>query len=191
MTGKGVHAEFEGVIQDAILQLPEDLKVVLQILEDPDLEDDDRTLLAGAILHVLSGHNAIPGQRGLLAYVDDVIVLRLALERLAASNAEVVARHADRAPELLADLPDQMAVIRDYLGDLLQVLDRACTALPKLTHQGHSAAQCARDEDAGMWLYDSVHEAVLMDLEFDEDEVHRAVRNVEQIRRPLEQRLQA
>ena len=60
-----------------MLTLPQDCKAVLRLAEDPDLDDDSRVLACGALLHVLSGANAIPGVKGTLAFADDVIVLRL------------------------------------------------------------------------------------------------------------------
>ncbi len=181
--------EFAGVVREAILSLPQDMKAMLRIVEDPDLDDEHRTLAAGALLHVLSGTNAIPGLRGLLAYVDDVIVLRLVLERLQREAPEAMARHRDDSPELLEPLEEQMAAVRGFLGNLLTVLEKACEGLPKLTHQGHSARECAHDDEGNTWLYDAVHAALVNELDFDEDDVGRAVKNVDQILRPLQQRL--
>lgn len=181
--------KFEEVMRDAILSLPQDLKAMLRIVEDPDLDDDQRTLAAGALLHLLSGQNAIPGMRGILAYVDDVIVLRLVLERLEKSAPDVMAQHREDSPELLEPLEGQLGAVRAYLGELLVVLDKACDQLPKLNHQGHSAVACARDPEASTWLYDAVHEALVDELDFDEDEVARELKSVDTIRRPLELRL--
>jgi uncharacterized membrane protein YkvA (DUF1232 family) len=179
---------FQGVIQEAIVSLPQDMKAILRILEDPDLEDDQRTLVAGALLHVLSGHNAIPGMRGILAYVDDVIMLRLVLARLEEQAPDVIARHREREPELFDPLDEQMDTVHEYLGELVEVLVRAMDGLPKLTHQGHSAVQCAHDSEGSRWLYDAVHEALVKQLDFDPDNVARTLKNVDQILPPLRQR---
>mgnify|MGYP006279499575 CR=1 FL=1 len=181
--------QFEDVMREAILSLPQDMKAVLRIVEDPDLDDDGRAMAAGALLHVLSAHNAIPGQRGILAFVDDVIVLRLMLERLQETAPDVMAQHREDSPELMVPLEEQMSAVRAYLGELLQVLEKAVDKLPKLNHHGHSATDCARDPEASTWLYDAVHEALVDELDFDEDEVARELRQVDRIRRPLEQRL--
>lgn len=180
--------DFEATVREAILSLPQDVKAVLRIVEDPDLDDEHRTLAAGALLHLLSGQNAIPGMRGLLAYVDDVLVLRLVLERLFRDAPEVMARHREESPELLEPLAEEMSIVRAYLGELLGVLEQACEGLPKLTHQGHSAKECALDDAGSTWLYDAVHEALVQELDFDEDEVTRAMKSVDQIVVPLRQR---
>jgi hypothetical protein len=100
-----------------------------------------------------------------------------------------MARHREDSPELLEPLPEQMSTVRAYLGELLTVLERACDALPKLTHQGHTAKECALDDAGSTWLYDAVHEALVQELVFGEDDVARAVKGVDQIVRPLQQRL--
>lgn len=169
---------FEDVVCGAIVSLPQDLKAVLRIVEDPEVNDDGRTMAAGALLHVLSASNAIPGQRGILAYVDDVLVLRLVLERIEKDNPEPMARHREESPELFAELDEQLAVTREYLGDLMIVLDRAVDGVAKLTHLGHKATECVQDST---WLYDTVQEALVDELDFDEDEVARECKQLERI----------
>src|SRR5690606_11577192 len=127
---------------------------------DPDIDDAGRVAAAGALMHVLSASNAIPGMRGILAYVDDVLVLRLVLERLSKSSPEAMARHREESPELLSELDQQLAVTRAYLGDLITVLDQAADGVSKLQHQGHQPQQCVHDTDGGTWLYDAVHAAL-------------------------------
>ena len=180
--------DIKGVLLEAILSLPQDMKAILRIVEDPDLADEQRALAAGGLMHVLSASNAIPGMRGTLAYVDDVIVLRLVLERLEEQAPEVMAQQREDSPELFDPLDEQLDVIGGYLGELIVVLEKVCDGLPKITHEGISATDCASDPDASTWLYEAVHAAIVDDLDFDEDEVRRALRQVDQIRAPLEMR---
>jgi uncharacterized membrane protein YkvA (DUF1232 family) len=182
-------AEFEDVMRESILSLPQDMKTMLRVVEDPDLDDELRTLAAGAVLHVLSAQNAIPGIRGTLGYVDDVIVLRLVLQRLVHDAPDAMARHREDSPELFELLEEQLAKVRAYLGELLAVLERACESLPRLTHQGHSAEECALDDTASTWLYDAVHAALVNRLDFKAEEVARSMKSVDQILKPLQLRL--
>lgn len=175
-------------VNDAILSLPQDLKAMLRIVEDPEIGDAGRVSAAGSLLHVLSAQNAIPGLRGILAVVDDVLVMRLILERLETTDPEAMAQHRQDSPELLEPLKEQMAVTREYLGNLMKVLEHAADGVAKLSHQGHTASQCVHDPEAGTWLYDAVHEAIL-ELEFDEDDVVRETKRLDQIRAPLQARM--
>ena len=180
---------FAEAMREAILSLPQDLKAMLRVMEDPDLDDQGRVLASGALLHVLSASNAIPGVKGTLALVDDVLVLRLALERIAATSPEVVAHHRDDEPEVFEPWSVQLDAARGYLGDRgVAVLQKAVDGLPKITFQGHSARECARDQDAATWLYDSVHEAIVQQFEIAPEEVARAVKNSHEILAKVSQR---
>jgi uncharacterized membrane protein YkvA (DUF1232 family) len=180
---------FADVLREGMLSLPHDLKAMLRIVEDPELDDPGRVLACGAILHVLSGHNAIPGVKGILGYADDVIVLRLVVERLGKTSPEVIAHHKDDSPDIVGVFDDQLKVVRDHLGELLVVIDRAVDALPKGTFEGHGAVECARDAESATWLYDSVQEAIVERLELDPDAVVRAVKGAGEIKGLLKQRL--
>lgn len=181
--------KFREAISEGILSLPQDMKGVLRVVEDPEVDEEGRVLLAGALIHIFSGHNAIPGQRGILAHVDDVLVMRLALERVEKTNPEAIGRHRVDSPELFDPLDEQLAVTREFLGELLTVLDRAVDGCSKLNHQGHTPQQCIEGDGAN-WLYGSVQEAI-MELELDEDEVVREVKNIDRIVPHLESRVAA
>ena len=171
---------FVEVVTDGILSLPQDLKAVLRMVDDPEFDDDSRVAAAGALLHVLSAANAIPGLRGMLAYVDDVLVLRLVLERMGTRSPEAMARHREDSPELLAPLDEQLEVTREYLGELVSVLEKAADGVSKLSHEGKTARQCVSDSEMGTWLYDEIHTA-LVDMDFDRDDVTRATKSIDQI----------
>jgi uncharacterized membrane protein YkvA (DUF1232 family) len=170
--------KFVEVTREAILSLPQDMKAVLRIVEDPDMDDDARVAAAGALLHVLSASNAIPGARGMLQYVDDAVVLRLVLEQIRQKYPEAIAHHQEESPELFEPLDEDLEAIRGYLGESVAVLEEAASRVVKLSHQGHSARQCALDPDVTNWLYDAVQEAIVEELEFDEDEVTRETKHM-------------
>lgn len=180
--------QFVEIVRDAILSLPQDMKAVLRIVEDPDMEDEGRIAAAGALLHVLSASNAIPGARGILQYVDDAVVLRLVLEGIEKKFPEAMAHHREESPELFDTLNAELAVIRGYLGDSVAVLDKAASGVSKLSHQGHSAPQCALDPESSNWLYDAVQEAIVEELELDEDDVTRETRHMSDLVKQLETR---
>lgn len=180
---------FADVLREGMLSLPRDLKAVLRVVEDPELDDAGRVLACGTILHVLSGQNAIPGTKGLLAYADDVILLRLLLERLRKTSPEVIVHHCEDSNESLGVFDAQMKEVRAHLGELMVVLDRAIDTVPKMNFEGHSAIECARDPEGATWLYDSVQEAIVERLELDADAVVRALKSAGEIRGFLKQRL--
>ena len=173
--------QFVELVRDTVLSLPQDMKAVLRIVEDPEIDDESRVAAAGALLFTLSSANAIPGLRGLLAWVDDALVLRLVLERIAKKSPAAMARHLEESPELLQPLPAQLKTAREYLGELMVVLDRAADDVAKVTHEGHNASQCVHDGESGTWLYDEVRGAIVEKIDFSEDEVARVAKTVDQI----------
>lgn len=176
---------FQELIGPAIVALPQDLKATLRLVEDPELDDASRVGLAGAVMHVLSGANSIPGVRGILAFVDDVVVLRLALEAASSRSPDVVAKHAAKEPEFIGNVATFLVVSRDFLGELMPLLEKATEQAQKLTHQGHGAQDCVFETESSTWLYDAVHAAIVEQFEFDEDEVMREVKRVGQLQQPL------
>lgn len=157
---------------------------MLRIVEDPDVDDESRVSGAGALLHVLSTSNDIPGLRGVLAYVDDVLVLRLVLERMEQASPDAMKKHREEFPELLEPLAEQLRVAREYLGERVGMLEKATDGVAKLSHHGHPARHCVFDRDGSDWLYETIHEALVDALEFDEDEVARAVKTLPQVLPP-------
>ncbi|MFI5307359.1 MAG: hypothetical protein ACHQ53_08415 [Polyangiales bacterium] len=180
--------QFIGFVKGAILTLPQQLKGTLRLVDDPNIPDEGRAVAAGAILHWLSGSNTIPGVRGgLLSYVDDVLVLRLAYARIETIAPEAMARHRADSPELFGSLTEDVALLRDYLGNGVAVLDKAVERIAQTKHHGRTAAQCIADEDAGTMLYDEVQSA-LVDLDIEEEAVSRALKQLDPVLEGLRQR---
>ena len=173
------------VALDAILALPQDLKVILRIVEDAEVDDDSRTALAGALLHVLSAGNAIPGVRGVRQRVGDILLIRLVLERTQQASPEAFERHRGESPDMLAPLDEELATARAYLGDGIRVLEQVASKTATVNHQGHMARDCALEVEENNWLYDAVHEAIIEELEYDEAEVERELRDVDRVRDAL------
>ncbi|MFK8001159.1 MAG: hypothetical protein AB8H86_16315 [Polyangiales bacterium] len=179
---------FAELMEDAVNALPSDLKSLLRIVEDPEVSEDSRIQLAGALIHVLSRGAAVPGVRGSLQHVGSVLLCRLALEKATETSPEAMAVHMEAEPELLEPLEEQLKVAREFLGEGMSVLVDSADKLNKLNFEGHSAEECVRDVDAGTWLYDAVHEALVEIIEIDEDDVHRELKDVARIAKNLNAR---
>jgi hypothetical protein len=171
--------KFNDFTQGAVIALAQDLQTLLRLAEDPDVTDAGRTLAAGAILHWLSGSNTIPGVRGgALSYVDDVLLMRLACERIGKLVPEVLERHQPESPQMLATLEDDMALVREQLGDGFQLIERALDRIAKIKHRGRTATQCAADDESLNLLYEDVQSA-LVDVEVEPEEVARSLKDLD------------
>jgi len=176
-----VREEFLTFIKGAIVALPQSLKAALRVVEDPDIPDEGRALVAGAVIHWLSRTNTIPGVRGgALAYVDDVLVLLLALERTQTLAPDAAERLLQHAPEVMETLGDDLALSRQYLAGGMTVLEQALGRVTKLKHMGRTAQQCVKDESAATMLYEELHSA-LVDFDPAPETVARELKDLDSI----------
>lgn len=176
---------FEELMSEAVIGLPHNLKNVLRIVEDPEVDDESRTTLAGALLHVLSQSVAIPGVCGTLQHVGSALVIALALEKAKAKSPEPIDGHTEAMPELLAPLEEQLEVARAFLGEGMTLLDEVASKLHEQDFQGHAAPQCVTDTESSNWLYEAVHEALIETVEIDDDDVAREIKDSPRIKKNL------
>jgi hypothetical protein len=58
-----------------------------------------------------------------------------------------------------------------------------------LNQQGQQATACVEDTESSTWLYDAVHEALIDEIDFDEEDVERELKQVDRILAPLSSRV--
>jgi hypothetical protein len=176
-----VRDEFLTFIRGAILGLPQSLKAALRVAEDPDIPDEGRALVAGAVIHWLSKTNTIPGVRGgAIAYVDDVLVLMLALEKAQLLAPDAPERVLAHAPEIAETLAQDLALARNYLGAGITVLELALGRVTKLKHMGRTAQQCVKEEASATMLYEELN-AALVDFDPAPDVVTRELKDLDSV----------
>ena len=167
----------------------QDLKSVLRIVEDPEIDDESRVDAAGCLIHVISSSGAIPGVRGVLRHLGDVLIMRLMLSRVRERSPDAFDKHAAESPEMLEPLSDELAAMQDYLGPRVSVLEKTVEKLSTFNHQGHQAAACVEDTESATWLYDAVQEALIDQIDFDDEDVARELKQVDRILTPLASRV--
>jgi hypothetical protein len=180
---------FIELMTPALIRFSQDLKSVLRIVEDPDVDDESRTAAAGSLLHVISSSGAIPGVRGVLRHLGDVLVMRIVLDGVRKRSPDAFAKHLAQSPDMLEPLSDELDAMNVYLGDRVTVLEKAVEKFPTLNHQGHQAAACVEDTESATWLYDAVHEALIDQIDFDDEDVARELKQVDTILAPLASRV--
>ena len=180
---------FIELMTPALTRFGQDLKSVLRIVEDPEIDDQSRVAAAGSLMHVISSSGAIPGVRGVLRHLGDVLVMRLVLDGVRQRSPEAFEKHAAESPEMLEPLSDELDAMREFLGERVTVLQKAVDKFPTLNHQGHQASACVEDTESATWLYDAVHEALIDEIDFDDEDVVRELKQVDRILAPLASRV--
>lgn len=180
---------FIEVMTPALTRFSQDLKSVLRIVEDPEIDDESRVAAAGSLMHVISASGAIPGVRGVLQHLGDVLLMRIVLDGVRKRSPEAFEKHRSASPELLDPLDEELDAMRAYLGNRVEALEADAAKLPTLNHQGHEAASCVEDTESATWLYEAVHEALIDEIDFDDEDVVRELKHVDQILAPLAARV--
>src|SRR5262245_54176271 len=110
-----VERRFLALASTGLASLPFDLKVLFEAKDDPDLERRAREIACGAILYVLSGAEVV-GEKNIIGYIDDVILVRMALKAIADNGGEAAEAFRARFAEQYASLDEQLGCVREFLG---------------------------------------------------------------------------
>lgn len=180
--------EFGDAMSRCVASYGRDLKDSFFVVDDGELDEDMRILGAGAIFYGLAAGDLLPDTLGPLGLVDDVLVLRIALERICAANPERAKVYATERPELFENLAADLATARAFLGELFELFDERVDTCRAIEFKGKTPAICVTDADDNRWLYDEVMEAQLH-MPSDDDEIARHMRKIDTVMPRLKQRL--
>jgi len=79
---RGTGQQAEKVLQEALLLIPNFLKLLYRLLQDEAISTADKALLAATVAYVLSPLDFLPDMLPFLGQVDDVLLVALVLKRL-------------------------------------------------------------------------------------------------------------
>ena len=117
-------SRFVELVRSWLVSLPHDLKIAFEAMDDENLPREGRELATGAVIYVVSPNDFVSDRNeAVSSYVDDVILLRLALLELVTSGDEDAAALRDRFPSLFDGLEDDLQLCREMMGDLMAWLD--------------------------------------------------------------------
>ena len=90
-------SRFVELVRSWLVSLPHDLKIAFEAMDDENLPREGRELATGAVIYVVSPNDFVSDRNeAVSSYVDDVILLRLALLELVTSGDEDAAALRDR-----------------------------------------------------------------------------------------------
>ena len=94
-------------IKDAVLALPNILKLLARLVPDPRVDRRRRLVALGAVAYAVSPVDLIPEAIPVLGKVDDLVVAILAVRMLLdGAQEELLAEHWDGPPEVLEIFDD-------------------------------------------------------------------------------------
>jgi hypothetical protein len=150
---KDLERRFLETLSRALVSLPFDVKVLLEAVSDPELEHDVREVAAATVVHVITpkeGNVEAP-----VRHAEDVLLVQLALVKIAAQGGEGAAAFRDRFAENYGHLDEDLALFRESLGsDIIDWLDSRWGALLKAVYAKKKIPMFVDDEEVGTFLYD-------------------------------------
>ena len=113
---------FLEVYSKALVSLPFDVKVLLEAVSDADLEHAIRELAASAVVHVITPKDG--NVEAFIRHAEDVVLVRLALRRVASEGGEGAETFKDRFEENYGRLDEELEVFEKAFGaDAIAWLD--------------------------------------------------------------------
>lgn len=123
-------------------------------MDDENLPRAARELATGAAIYIVSPKDAVTDQKDqVISYVDDALLLRLALQR-ALGKGEDEQAFRDRFPELFEGLDDNLVLCKSVIGELMTWLEQKVGGLKTSSYKGKKLATYLDDDEAREQLFD-------------------------------------
>ena len=144
---------FLEVYSKALVALPFDVKVLLEAVSDADLEHEIRELAAAAVVHVIAPKDG--NVEPFIRHAEDVVLVRLALRRIATNGGEGAEPFRTRFDENYGRLEDEMTIFDKAFGsETIAWLDGKWPSLAKAVYVRKKISQFVDDEEISTFLYD-------------------------------------
>jgi uncharacterized membrane protein YkvA (DUF1232 family) len=138
-----------------LISLPHDLKILYEAASDENLQRDQRELAVGAIIYAVSPNDFIAADRSdFLSYLDDCILVRLALCEIASAGDEDSEFFKSRFSDFFDTVDDELAAVNSAIGDTMDWLKTKVPQLRTLEYRGKKAPAYLDDDEAGEFLYE-------------------------------------
>jgi hypothetical protein len=167
------------------------LKVLFEAKDEPNLDREARETAAGAIVYVLAPEPSTTGQEpDFVAFADDTVVVRAALQAIAATGGEGAADFKTRFAEHYQTLDDDLELCKGAMGDAYAWLEGKVPGLKKLAYKGKKLAIYIDDDEAQELLYEDGL-AFATDYPIDEEKLSMRLKKPETILEPLKRKAAA
>lgn len=147
--------KFVGLVRDWLCNLPTDLKVAYDAMDNEDLSPELRELAVGAIIYVITPNPlVIDVNERSIGFTGDAIVMRLALVQLFKLAGEDGESLRERYSEQFADLEAELKLVEQSIGDLYPWLAAKVDGLRGLEYKGKKVKKYVDDDDARELLFE-------------------------------------
>ena len=107
--------EARSVLKDALMLIPNFLKLLVRLFKDPRVPTAEKALVAGAIVYVISPIDLLPDLIPFIGQVDDIYLVSLTLLRLLSRSGDDVLREHWKGAGDLASVVDKIVRAARYV----------------------------------------------------------------------------
>jgi uncharacterized membrane protein YkvA (DUF1232 family) len=152
---KETEQRFIQTLTSWLVSLPFDLKVLFDCADNEDLDRSIREMAVGALIYAISPNDFIADRYdSFVSYCDDVIIVRMVMQRSLPDDDEDAAYFKSRFPEFFDTLTDDLAMCESHMGELYSWLSDKVAGLHKLEYKGKAVAAFLDEDEAGELLYE-------------------------------------
>jgi uncharacterized membrane protein YkvA (DUF1232 family) len=141
-----------------LASLPTDIKVLIEMIGDNELAMKARTVAVGALVYMVAPISLIPNVMPVLGYIDDVLVLHIALAIALQIDSSRADYYRNKYPRTVAVLSEQMELVSKALGALYSWLLAFVESLSQRRYKGKSSEETASSEDTREEIFDEAME---------------------------------
>jgi uncharacterized membrane protein YkvA (DUF1232 family) len=150
-----VDSRFVALVRSWLVSLPHDLKIAFEAMDDENLSRQAREIAAGSVIYVVSPNDSITDRtESVASFVDDAILLRLALRKILTRGEPDAQAFRDRFPEMFESLETDLELCKTAMGDLFVWLENKVNGLPNLEHKGRKTPKYLDDEESREELFE-------------------------------------
>jgi len=114
------------------------------MIADEEVAQDARSIALGTIIYIVSPLDIIPDTIPDIGFVDDVIVVRCALEVIAERSGEKIGLYQSKYPHVFSQLPEELQILKSTLGGIYRWLRGKVEASGHIRYKGMSALEILR-----------------------------------------------
>jgi len=141
-----------------IVSLPSDIKVLVVMIGDDELDMRARSLAVGTLVYIVASIGLIPDTIPVLGYVDDVLVLHIALAVILQIDPDRAEYYREKYSETIGAIDEQVQLLTDALGALYSWLKAFVENLPQRRYRGQTTEEAAQSGEAREGIFDEAME---------------------------------
>jgi uncharacterized membrane protein YkvA (DUF1232 family) len=148
------------LLQKLILHLPQELKILIETLGDSELGVPARSVALGAISYVIYFGDLITDKIPVVGWIDDVLVIWIALGIIEELEPEHTQTYREKYPETFDQLGEVVQIIQSSLGFLYDALKSLVELFKSFRFRKHTAEEVFQSKEAQEAIFDATMERV-------------------------------